>query len=77
MDMIFRRPMDSNARAADNEIDPYTWVLLAEEAIREHRRVEAITLIEEAFNVHDERQAKCPLEQWQSSAVEEIAEADL
>jgi len=56
MNMIFKPAIDRNARAADSEIDPYIWVLLAEEALRDRRRAEAETLIEEAFRAYDERQ---------------------
>jgi len=48
--------MDSNARAAGGEVDPFTWVLLAEVALGEQRKEEAETLIEEAFRAYDERQ---------------------
>jgi len=56
MNMILWHPMDSNARSADNVVDPFTWVLLAEEALLDQRTEEAVALIEEAFRAYDERQ---------------------
>jgi len=56
MNMMLKQPLDSNARLADSEVDPFTWVLLAEEAFEQGHNGAAEALIEEAFRAYDERQ---------------------
>ena len=75
MNMILWHLMDSNAHAADRVVDPFTWVLLAEEALLDQRTEEAVALIEEAFMIYDERQADRSQERGLSSPLDEIARA--
>jgi len=69
MNMMVKQP-----RLADSEVDPFTWVLLAEEAFEQRRNGAAEALIEEAFRAYDDRQnAHLPSS---SSALIEIASTD-
>lgn len=74
MNMIVPPAIGGNARADYSEVDPLTWVLLAEEALEQGRTEQAETLIEEAFRAYDER--RTILSGWCSSPLEKMAEAN-
>jgi hypothetical protein len=52
-DTIVTPEIDSCAPPANCEVDPFTWVLLAEAAHGDQRNEDAETLIEEAFRLYD------------------------